>query len=177
MPIGCQGHCNRVTSSEATSSRLDMSGIYMLSETGNGWSKEATSSWLGVTGILVLRFSVHSVEEIFRLDMAGKFGLATTPQNSMKNRCEISMQWRHPFSKPVSTRATQWRNSWSSWKTWNAQNGRAARLEIPRLLHNPNLEYLQYLGDSENSKYSHYHQSEQSHLAHFVGRCLPMRQT
>ena len=53
-----------------------MSGIYMLSETGNGWSKEATSSWLGVTGILVLRFSVHSVEEVFGLDMAGNFGLA-----------------------------------------------------------------------------------------------------
>ena len=54
-----------------------MSGIYMSSETGNGWSKEATSSWLGVTGIFVLRFSVHSVEEVSRLDVAGNVGLAS----------------------------------------------------------------------------------------------------
>ena len=154
-----------------------MSGICMLSETGIGWSKEATNSWLAVTGILALRFFVHNVKEVFRLDMPGEFGLATTPQNSMKSPCQINMQWRKPFSKPVSTKAAQWRNAWGSWKTWNAQNGRVARLETPRLLNNPNLEYLQYLGDLKNSKYSHYHQSEQSHLAYFVCRCLPMRKT
>ena len=66
----------RVTSSEAKSSRPDMTGILVSSKTGNVWSSEAKSSRLGMTGILVLRFSVHSVEEVSRLDMAGNFGLA-----------------------------------------------------------------------------------------------------
>ena len=76
VPIGCQEDCSRVTSSEAKSSRPDMTGILVTSKTGNVWSREAKSSRLGMTGILVLRFSVHSAEEVSRLDMAGNFGLA-----------------------------------------------------------------------------------------------------
>ena len=57
-------------------SRPDMTGILVSSKTGNVWSSEAKSSRLGMTGILVLRFSVHSVEAVSRLDMAGNFGLA-----------------------------------------------------------------------------------------------------
>ena len=91
----------------------------------------------------------------------------------MKNRCQLSLQLRNPFGKPVSTKAAQWRNTWSSWKTWNAQNtrGTLGRLGTPRLLGRPHSEYLQYLGDLERSEYWDYYQSERVTFGPF---CWPM---
>ena len=86
----------------------------------------------------------------------------------MKNRCQLNLQLRNPFGKPVSRKAAQWTEDLEFWEDLERSQYMGHTWETGNTQTSPKtpLGILAVLGDLERSEYSDYYQCSE-YLEHW----------